>query len=60
MSSIPLMSRSSLGPPMFPPSEVDLSEAAQEQKLSGNGDRETIVVGAGLFDGENERVYTVH
>ena len=29
-----------------------LSEVEQEQRLSGNGDREAIVVGAGLCDGE--------
>ena len=28
-----------------------LSEVEQEQRLSGNGDREAIVVGAGLCDG---------
>ena len=31
---------------------------AQEQRPSGNGDREAIVVGAGLCDGEGERAYT--
>ena len=30
----------------------------KEQRPSGNGDREAIVVGAGLCDGENERAYT--
>ena len=35
-----------------------LSEVEQEQRPSGNGDREAIVVGAGLFDGEGERAYT--
>ena len=35
-----------------------LSEVEQEQ--SGNGDREAIVVGAGLCDGEGERAYTVY
>ena len=29
-----------------------------EQRPSGNGDREAIVVGAGLCDGEGERAYT--
>ena len=29
--------------------------AEQEQRPSGNGDREAIVVGAGLCDGEGER-----
>ena len=35
-----------------------LSEVEQEQRHSGNGDREAIVVGAGLCDGEGERAYT--
>ena len=35
-----------------------LSEVEQEQRPSGNGDREAIVVGAGLSDGEGERAYT--
>ena len=34
-----------------------LSEVEQEQRPSGNGDREAIVVGAGLCDGEGERAY---
>ena len=34
-----------------------LSEVEQEQRLSGNGDREAIVVGAGLCNGEGERAY---
>ena len=34
-----------------------LSEVEQEQKPSGNGDREAIVVEAGLRDGEGERAY---
>ena len=37
-----------------------LSEVEQEQRLSGNGDREAIVVGAGLCDSESERAYTVY
>ena len=37
-----------------------LSEVEQEQRPSGNGDREAIVVGAGLSDGEGERAYTVY
>ena len=32
-----------------------LSEVEQEQRPSGNGDREAIVVGAGFCDGEGER-----
>ena len=35
-----------------------LSEVEQEQRPSGNGDRESIVLGAGLCDGEGERAYT--
>ena len=34
-----------------------LNEVEQEQRPSGNGDREAIVVGAGLCDGEGERAY---
>ena len=37
-----------------------LGEVEQEQRSSGNGDREAIVVGAGLCDGEGERAYTVY
>ena len=37
-----------------------LSEVEHEQRLSGNGDREAIVVGAGPCDGEGERAYTVY
>ena len=39
---------------------IMLSEDEQEQGPSGNGDREAIVVGAGLCDGEGERAYTVY
>ena len=39
--------------PILPKSEVE-----KEQRPSGNGDREAIVVGAGLCDGEGERAYT--
>ena len=35
-----------------------LREVEQEQRPSGNGDREAIVVGAGPCDGEGERAYT--
>ena len=31
-----------------------------KQRPSGNGDREAIVVGAGLCDGEGERAYTAY
>ena len=34
-----------------------LSEVEQEQRSSGNGDREAILVGAGLCNGEGERAY---
>ena len=37
-----------------------LNEVEQEQRPSGNGDCEAIVVGAGLCDGEGERAYTAH
>ena len=37
-----------------------LSESEQEQRPSGNGDREAIVVGAGLCDSEGERAYTAY
>ena len=37
-----------------------LSEVEQEQRSSGNGDREAIVVGAGLCDGEGERAYAAY
>ena len=37
-----------------------LSEVEQEQRPSGNGDRGAIVVGAGLCDGEGERVGQGH
>ena len=35
-----------------------MSQVEQEQRPSGNGDREAIVVGAGPCDGEGERAYT--
>ena len=37
-----------------------LSEVEQEQKLSGNGDREAIVAGAGLCNCEGERAYIAY
>ena len=37
-----------------------LSEVEQKQRPSGNEDREAIVVGAGLCDGEGERAYTAY
>ena len=56
MPPYPLVPRGPLGPIMFP----SLSEVEQEQRLSGKGDHEAIVVGAGLCDGEGERAYTVY
>ena len=35
-----------------------LSEVEQEQRPRGNGDREAIVVGASLCDGEGKHAYT--
>ena len=35
-----------------------LSEVEQEQRPSGNGDREAIVVGAPSCDSEGDRAYT--
>ena len=37
-----------------------LSEVEQEQRPSGNGDREAIVVVADHCDDEGERAYTIH
>ena len=37
-----------------------LIEVQQEQRPSGNEDREAIVVGTGLCDGEGERAYTAN
>ena len=37
-----------------------LSEVEQEQRPSGNGYREAIVVGAGLCDGERVRAYIAY
>ena len=52
MSPFPLVPRGPVGPLNFP---ILLSEVEQEQRPRGNGDREAIVVGAGLCDGEGER-----
>ena len=46
-----------LGPAYVP---ILLSEVKQEQRPSGNGDREAIVVGAGLCDGEGESAYSYY
>ena len=43
--------------PLVPRGPLLLLE--QEQRPSGNGDREAIVVGAGLCDGEGERAPTL-
>ena len=56
---VPLSSsaRRPLGATFIP---ILLSEVEQEQRPSGNEDREAIVVGAGLCDGEGERTYTAY
>ena len=41
-------------------SQVTIYQVEQEQKPSENGDREAIVVGAGLCDGEGERGYIAY
>ena len=46
-----------LGAAYYP---ILLSEVEQEQRPSGNEDREAIVLGAGLCDGEGERAYTAY
>ena len=46
-----------LGAAYFP---ILLSEVEQEQRPSGNEDREAIVVEACLCDGEGERAYTAY
>ena len=57
MSPFPLVPCGPLGAAYVP---ILLSEVEQEQRPSGNGDREAIVVGAGLCDGEGEHAYTVY
>ena len=39
---------------------IVLSEVEQEQRPSENGDREAIVVGAGLCDSEGDSAYTIY
>ena len=39
---------------------IMLSDVEEEQRPSENGDREAIVVEAGLCDSEGERAYTVY
>ena len=46
--------------PLGPYMPILLSEVEQEQRPSGNGDREAIVVEAGLCDGEGERAYIAY
>ena len=46
-----------LGAAYYP---ILLNEVEQEQRPSGNEDREAIVVGAGLCDSEGERAYTAY
>ena len=57
MSQFPLVPRGTFGAAYIP---ILLSEVEQEQRPSGNGDREAIVVGAGLCDGEGERAYIAY
>ena len=59
MSPFPLVPCGPLGPLIFL-SPILLSEVEQEQRPSGNEDREAIVVGAVLCDGEGERAYTAY
>ena len=44
--------------PVVPRGPLVLSVDEQEQRSSGNGDREAIVVEAGVCDGGGERAYT--
>ena len=46
-----------LGAAHFP---ILVCEVEQEQRLSLIGDRQAIVVGAGLCDGQGERAYTTY
>ena len=46
-----------LGAAFFP---ILLSEVEQDPRPSGNEDREAIIVGAGLCDGEGESAYTAY
>ena len=45
--------------PLVPPAPWS-NEVEQEQITSGNGDREAVVLGADLSNGEGERAYTVY
>ena len=55
-----LISSSALRPLGAAYNPILLSEVEQEQRPSGNEDREAIVVGAGRCDGEGERAYTAY
>ena len=57
MTPFPLVPRGSLGTAYV---SILLTEVEQERRPSGNGDREAILVGAGLCDGEGERAYTAN
>ena len=57
MSPFPLVPCGPLAKHLIP---ILLSEVEQEQRPSGSEDREAIVVGAGLWDGEGERAYTAY
>ena len=54
------ISSSALRAPWAAHIPILLCEVEQEQRPSGNEDREAIVVGAGLCDGEGERAYTAY
>ena len=56
MPPFPLVPRGPLGPLVL----ILLCEVEQEQRPSGNGDREAKLMRAGLCDGEGERAYTVY
>ena len=57
MPPFPLVPRGPLGPAYSP---ILLSEVELEQRPSENGDCESIVVEAGLCDGEGEGAYTIY
>ena len=57
MSPFPLVARNPFRTAYIP---ILLSEVKQEQRLSGNSDREAIVVGAGLCHGVGERAYSTY
>ena len=50
-----MISSSAARPPVAAYVSILLSEVEHEQRPSGNGDREAIVVGVGLCDGEGEQ-----